>query len=286
MSYPLMRFAGWLTAIMLGMSTMHTAADIKIGIIQTPQDDARKFKPLVDYLKTKGIDGTLTAETDYTETEKNLANGQLDAMFSGAGVAGIMMIKELAKPTVRPVSAEGYCGYWAVVVAPKDAPRYGGNGGYFEGKRVALAALASSGEIYYRAIVGNGGAHGATVIKVASHDAALDAVNRGLADVAIVENRVWRQEKANYTDLAMVGEDTGENPDNTLIVSTRLDGPTVNKLIGALIAMNEDRSPAAREARSSLGIKSFLPTSSRDFAHTLSLLAQAGVNKSFDFTFR
>ena len=261
------------------------SAEIKIGIMQAQKGDAQKFKPLVDYLKSRDVDSSLIAAPTYADAARMFSSGQIDAMFSGSGIAGTMMIKDLAKPMLRPVGIDGNSTYWAVVVAQKGAPVFATDAAYFNGKRVIFSALASSGEIYYQSLPGIHKLSNVMVMKAASHGAALDTLSRDLADVAIVKNRVWDKESTKFPNLVKVGEDKGENPDNALIVSVRMDQKSLNQLVDVLLGMNNDNSELARQARSSLAMKSFIRTSARDFEHTLALLKRAGIDKNFDFDF-
>ena len=196
-----------------------------------------------------------------------------------------MIIKGLAKPVVRPVGMDGNSTYWAVVIGQKGAPAFTGEAAYFSGKKVVFTALASSGEIYYHSLPGVKQVANATIMKAASHGAALDTLSRGMADVAIVKNRVWDKESTKFANLAKVGEDKGENPDNTLIISAKMDDATTKKLADTLMAMNDDTSELANQARTSMGMKSFVRTTAKDFEHNLSMLKRAGIDKSFDFSF-
>lgn len=277
--------ASLLASLLLCGYAAQAAAEIKIGIMQAQKGDAQKYKPLMDYLKSKGVDTSLVAAPTYSDAAKMFSSGQIDAMFSGSGVAGTMIIKDLAKPVVRPVGADGNSTYWAVVIAAKGAPNFTGDAAYFNGKRVLFTALASSGEIYYQSLPGVKNVTNATIMKAASHGAALDTLSRGMADVAIVKNRVWDKESAKFPNLVKVGEDKGENPDNTLIVSVKMDEKTVNKLADTLLGMNSDTSELANQARSSMGMKSFVRTTPKDFEHNLAMQKRAGIDKAFDFAF-
>jgi ABC-type phosphate/phosphonate transport system substrate-binding protein len=110
-------------------------------------------------------------------------------------------------------------------------------------------------------------------------------VSRGQADVAIVKNHVWTHEKPHYPSLAAVGADSGENPDNTLIVSMKLDAATRQRLSAVLLGLEADPSPDALATRGRLKIKRFVPTTAKDFSHTLDLLKRAGVTRGFGFAY-
>jgi ABC-type phosphate/phosphonate transport system substrate-binding protein len=266
------------------VSGLGHAADFKIAIMQDKAGAARKFKPLLAYMAGKGVNASFVAAKDYSAAANMFSKGNVDAMFSGSGVAGSMIIKGLAYPVVRPVSKDGTSTYWAVVLAPKGSAKYDGKADYFRGKKVTFAGLASSGEFFFRSVPGATKV-GARMMKAASHGAAMDVLNRGRADIAVVKNRVWDKEKSKYPKLEMVGEDQGENPNGTLIAANKANRGTVKKVKGILQGLKDDGSKKAKAARDSLGIQGYIETTDADFEHTLKLLKSAGVTKSFNFKF-
>jgi ABC-type phosphate/phosphonate transport system substrate-binding protein len=266
--------------LLLGTAVPAAAQEFRLAVMQAQKGAAAKYKPLEAYLAKKGIRTQIVAPESYTAAAQMFADGKVDGMFSGSGVAGILLLKKVAFPVVRPVGKNGTSTYWAVVVAPKGAPRFEGGTAYFKGKRVALCALASSGEFYLRSIPG--AAQAAQVRIVESHGAALDAVKNGQADIAIVKNLVWNDVRARYGELEQVGNDFGQNPNDALMVSSRSDRQYVKKLIDALVDLKSDSSPEAVAAREGLGIMGYIMTNPGDFSHTLELLAKAGVGPDYD----
>lgn len=258
------------------------AADLKIAIMQAQAGEARKYQALLDYLASKGISATFVTTPDPNAASEMFARGTVDLMFAGSGVAGSFIVKGVAQPLVRPVTSDGVSTYSAVVVAPRGGPKFTGAGSFFDGKRVIYASLASAGEFFFESL---GAKRPAAKLRAASHGAAIDALARGQADVAVVKNHVWTKEKDKYPALEQVGADDGENPDGTLIASTRLDPAVAKKLSATLLAIQGDASPAAAEAKGQLKIRGFIPTTAADFSHTLALLGKAGVTKDFAFKF-
>lgn len=270
--------------ILNGFAVIAQAEQFKLVIMQDDKGAAQKYAPLATYLKTKGVDVALVGASDYVKAAQMFAAGEADGMFSGSGVAGIMLIKGLANPVVRPVGKDGNSTYWAVVIAPAGAAKFTGTADYFVGKKVMITSLASSGEIYFYSLPGAKAAK-ATLMKAASHGAAIDALSKGVADVAIVKNRVWDKEKSKYPSLAMVGEDKGANPDSTLIVSKKANTDTVKKVSNALLGLKGDSSAEASAARDSLNVTGYIVTTNDGFKHTLEILKKAGVDNSFQFAF-
>jgi ABC-type phosphate/phosphonate transport system substrate-binding protein len=257
-------------------------ADFKIGIMQDKKGSAAKFRPLINYFAKNGINVSFVAARNYPHAAKMFSNRKIDGMFSGSGVAGCMIIKGLASPVVRPVNSEGWSTYWAVVLAPKGAARFTQNANYFQNKKVIFCSLASSGEFFYHSILNNEKIN-TTIMKASSHGAAIDALFRKVADIAIVKNRVWEKMKAAYPTIQRVGEDPGENPNGTFIVSKKTDLELVKKVTSIMLALEEDTSTEAKSVKEQLRISSYIKTDIDDFQSTIELLEKAGVDKSFDF---
>jgi len=268
--------------VLLSFGATVYGADLKIGIMQAQAGDARKYQPLLEYLALKGVSASFVTANTYPAAAEMFSKGQVDAMFSGSGIAGTMMIKGVADPLVRPVAQGGISTYSAVVIVKKGGAKFTPTNDYFAGKKVIFTSLASSGEFYFRSL---GASKAKELMLAGSHGAALDALNRGQADVAIVKNRVWEKEKAKYADLVEVGGDSGENPDNALIVSKKLSAATAEKLSAILLGLDSDTSPQAKAVMSSMNITKFIKTTPADFKSTLALLKKAGVTKSFNFKY-
>lgn len=260
-------------------------AEFKIVIMQDNKGDAVKYRPLLDYLKANGNDVAFVAARSYPHAAELFAKGDADGMFSGSGIAGCMIIKNVAYPVVRPVHKEGWSTYWAVVIGTRGTGRFTQEADYFIGKRVIFCSLASSGEFYFRSIIGTA-MNSATTLKASSHGAALDALNRKAADIAIIKNRVWDKAKERYPDLMRLGEDPGENPDGTLIIAKHTETADVKKLVNVFLRIEGDPSSTAAAVKEKLGIKGYTRTTLEDFRFTLRLLKKAGVDENFTFIYK
>lgn len=268
---------------MLGLAVAAQADSFKLVITQDEKDTAQKYTPLADYLKTKGVEVSMVGASDFSKAAQMFAAGEADGMFSGSSVASTLFIKNLATPLVRPVSKDGHSTYWEAVIAPTGAAKFTGSADYFAGKKVIFTGLASA-EFYYHSLPG-ANATKATIMKAASHGAALNALSKGIADVAIVKNWIWEKEKSKYPNLTQVGEDTSDNPDGTLIVSKKANADTVKKVSSALLGLKDDNSAGAKAVRDSLNVKEFITTTTADFKHNMEVAKKAGVTESFNFQF-
>ncbi len=259
-------------------------AGFKIILMQDNKKTAANFRPLIHYFDKNGIDVSFVAAKNYPHAATMFSQGLADGMFSGSGIAGCMIIKELAKPVIRPVSKDGWSTYWAVVLSKEGSSRFTQNMEYFNAKRVIFCSLASSGEFFFHSL-NNDLEIKTSILKASSHGAAIDSLSRGVADIAIVKNRVWDSVKKKYPNIIRVGEDPGENPNGTLIVSNKTDHDLIEKVSKILLNLKNDTSIEAKLIKETLNITGYTETNIKDFRFTLALLKKAGVSKSFDFSF-
>lgn len=255
------------------------AKELKIGIMQDKKGAAVAFTPLIKYFKTKGVDVQLVGFRSYQDAAKKFNDGEINAMFAGSGVAGSMIIKGMAYPIVRPLSKDGWSTYWAVIIVPVSNNDFEKTPDYMKSKKIICCSLASSGEFYCRSILGKE----KELLKAGNHGNAINALSKNAADIAVVKNRVWDKVKHKYPNLKQVSKDDGENPNNALIVSINMKKQLVGKIKKIFLGVEKDDSPEAQELKEKLDIKGYIPTSEKDFSHTIPLLKKAGVTKDFNF---
>lgn len=270
--------------LLLLPATQARAEQFRIGLMQAQKGAAEKFASLEKYLRGKGIDIKFVEAPNYPAAARMFANGEVDGMFSGSGVAASLLIKDVAYPLVRPINQAGHSTYWAAIVAPKGAAKFTRAGSYFKGKKVIYCSLASSGEFYFRALPG--AVKAASNISLAkSHGDAIQAVSEGKADIAIVKNWVWDDLRGSYPGLEQVGNDPEQNPDETLIISKRAERKAVEQVAKVLLGLKADNGPEAKAVRNQLKISGYIITTAIDFKHTLEMLKAAGVGPDFNFSF-
>ncbi len=275
-------FTGLLSVLILITSnSAFTMEEFSLGIMQDKKGVAAKFHPLISYFKKAGVELKLKGYKSYPDAANKFFDGDVDGMFAGSGVAGSMMIKDVAYPLLRPLHNAGWSTYWAVVLAPVGGEPFDGKPEWFDGKSITCSSLASSGEFFARSILGSD----RELVKAGSHGMAIQALARGKADVAIVKNRVWDSMKGKFPTIEQIGKDQGENPDGTLIVSHKASKGTVEKVKALLLGLEKDSSPEALIVKKVLKINGYIPTSKDDFAHTLALLRSAGVTPAFEFRY-
>jgi len=275
----------------LATASFALAADTLHFVIMSSEDPKKegpKYAALAEYLKAGSpeiADIQLRVAKDYPEAAKLFQGAEVDGMFSGSFVAGIFIKKEVAKPIARPVLASGATTYKAVIIAKEGTKPFAGIGD-FRGKKVAYTLLASSGEAFVRGLLPAGEKPETvyTPVPAASHLIAINAVQSGAADYAVVKNMVW--DPAKFPGLVLVGEDKGENPNNTLIMSNAAAGKHGEHIRTLLLKLESDTGALAAEVKKLFGVKAFIPTTNADFNHTFEIFEKANINaKTFDFKF-
>ncbi len=258
------------------------AEDFYLTVMQDKTGDIKKYSPLFLYLKEHGVTVLSVEAKNYYQAAKMFSEGNVKGMFSGSGIAGCMIIKDVAYPLVRPVSKEGWSTYSAVVLAPKGSPPFLQNADYFENKTVAFCRLASSGEFFFRSLEGISKVK-VEIKNVVSHSSAIWVLATGASDVAIVKSRVWDSVRSNFKSIIQVGRDLGENPNGTLIVSKNIKPEVVKKISDTLLGIKNDDSELPRTVNAELNISGYVKTTLDDFKDTLNLLKRAAVDKSYNF---
>lgn len=278
-------------AILILCPSIVPAADALHFVIMSSEDPKKegpKYTALAEYLKAGlASDGEirLRVAKDYPEAARLFRDGEVDGMFSGSFVAAVFIKKQVARPIVRPELASGETTYKAYVIAKKGTKPFAGIED-FRGKKVAYTPLASSGEVFVRGLLGPGEKPESvfTPVPATSHLIALNAVTSGAADYAVVKNLVW--DPGAFPGLALVGEDEGENPNMTLIMTLDASARHGETILNQLLRLGSDAGAQAAQVRKLFGIRAFVRTSNADFAHTFSVIEKAHIEaKTFDFSF-
>lgn len=271
--------------VLCAIPSLGQCEQFKFGIMQDKKGAAVKYRPLLTYLKIHGIQATFISAKSYPKAAQMFASNKIDGMFSGSGIAGCMIVKELAIPVVRPLHKEGWSTYWAVVLAPKGSARFTQNASYFKDKSVIFCSLASSGEFFFRSFKQSADIS-KKIMKAPSHYAAIDTLSRGLADIAIVKNRVWDTNRSKYSDIIRVGKDPGENPNGTLIVSKNTKPEMVDKITNVLLGLKQDSSADAIAVKEKMKIVGFIKTTLDDFKFTIPLIKKGGLTSHSTSSFK
>ncbi len=281
-------------ALMLGifMSAAPSLAGDQITLAVMASEDAdreaARYEVLRSYLKVgnPSLDGIrIEVAKDYPHAVELFRSGKVDGMFAGSFVAATLIAKRLAVPVVRPLLMNGFSTYRALVIARRRTKPFTGIGD-FAGKRVAYTLLASSGEVYVRSLLPPGTQPGSlfTPVPAASHLRAVQAVERGEADYAVIKDLVFN--RVAFPDLEVVGMDPSANPNMTLILTPGAMKRFGKELRASLLYLEGDETIEAGDVRKEFLCSKFIPTTEDDFRHTYDLMKKAGIDpKTFDWRF-
>ncbi|MBF0483118.1 MAG: PhnD/SsuA/transferrin family substrate-binding protein [Candidatus Omnitrophica bacterium] len=257
-----------------------------IMVSDDPAQEAHKYAFLADYIKTNvsGIDDIkLETAQDYPMAVDMFKSGAVDGMFAGSFVAAVFIKKGYAVPVVRPVSNEGVSTYKAIVVARTGTPVFNGLSD-LKNKNVAYCALASSGEVFVRGLTEGENPNKFLTPQITSnHISAIRAVINQRADYAIVKNLTYKNGN-EFPGTVQVGEDSAENPNNTMILTKKTYEKYGKSIEEALTQLETQSSPTAQNLKESFKAKGFIKTTEQDFEHTFALMEKAKVNPlTFNF---
>jgi phosphonate transport system substrate-binding protein len=244
----------------------------------------QRFKPLATYLSNKlGIQVELTILSRYGNIIQRMQEQQVDAAFLGS-FTGAMAISQLdVEPLARPINMDGTSTYFGHIFVRKDSSIK--KVADMQGKSLALVERATTaGYVFPIAwLKGNGVDNIETYFSgyhfYGSHDAAIDAVLKGLADVGAAKNTIYdRVRVANPRidqELDILAS-SPRVPSNGLCVRPELDEQYKIKLKELLL--NLHHNPQGVQVLEKLGAKRFVETSREDYRPVQDMAVEAGID--------
>ncbi len=80
-----------------GMAGMLQAAEFRIAVVQGDNGYVQAYEPLVAHLAKMGVAVTLVTAPTHQAVATLFASGKVDAMFSGSGIPGSMIVIDRLK---------------------------------------------------------------------------------------------------------------------------------------------------------------------------------------------
>jgi ABC-type phosphate/phosphonate transport system substrate-binding protein len=279
-------------SLCLALVAVPAVAGEQITLAVMVADDATRegthYETLRRYLKigNSSLDQIkIEVAKDFPAAVELFRSGKVDGMFAGSFVAATLIAKGVATPVARPLLADGVSTYHAIVIARRGGKPFTGIAD-FKGKRVAYTPLASAGEVYVRSLLPPNVKLETilTPVPVASHGLALQALEKGEADFAVVKDLVF--DPARFPALEAVGKDSASNPNMTLILTPGAMDRFGKELRSNLLELGKDESKAGEDVRKAFECKGFIPTTIDDFSHTYRLMKDAGIDpRTFEWRF-
>ncbi len=250
-----------------------------------------RFKPLASYLSEQtGIEIRLVILSRYGNIVESFSHEKMDGAFFGS-FTGALAIEQLkVTPLARPVNLNGESTYRGLLFVKK------GSGiksvQEMKGKRFAFVDRATTaGYIFPLAYLRSNGIESidgffSEYFFSGSHDASLNAVLNGKADIGAAKNTVFEFERKREPRIdkeIVILASSAEVPSNGLCVRSNLDAGVQSRLKKVLQEM--DKSAKGKEVLEKFGAQKFVETHVKDYQPVIDMALQAGIDlKHYNYT--
>jgi len=259
---------------------------LTIGLI--PEMDVfkqkQRYQSLADYLTNElGIKVELTMLSRYGNIVERLQKEQVDAAFLGS-FTGALSINQLGvEPLARPINLDGTSTYHGHIFVREDSNIK--TVADMKGKSMAFVEKATTaGYIFPLAYLKRHGVKDhkqffGEILFTGSHDAAIDAVYTGRADIGAAKNTIfdfYMQTNPRAKDQIIILASSPSVPSNGLCVIPTLDNELKKKIKYLLLELH--KTPKGPDILKKLRAKRFVATSKEDYQPVIDLASDAGIS--------
>jgi phosphonate transport system substrate-binding protein len=273
----------------LSLQTVSAEANEKkllIGLIPEMNifKQKERFKPLGEYLSKKtGIDVRFTVLSRYGNLIESFEKEKMDGAFFGSFTGAVAIYKLGVIPLARPVNLDNTSTYQGYIFVRKDSnikdvmDMKGKTMAFVEKSTTAgyvfpLAYLREHGiaspDNFFRKYYFTG-----------SHDAAIDAVLKGDADIGAAKHSIYdrmKMENSRIEQELVILAQSPSVPSNGLCVRKNLDEHIRKKLKDALLNLQND--PEGQAVLKKFGALKFIETTVKDYEPVHELATKAGID--------
>ena len=272
--------------LILAWAASTLAQELKIGLIpeQNVFKQMQRYEPLGTYVEEKtGLQIRFTILSRYGNIIDSFVGEKMDGAFWGSFTGALAIQKAGVEPIARPVWKDGTSTYHGYIFVREDSGIRGTAD--MKGKSVAFVDRATTaGYIFPSAYFREQGiedidAYFGETFFAGSHDAAIDAVLNGKADVGCAKNTIYQLMQSDHPNMAEDLRILARSPDvpsNGLGLRNGLPPGTKKALKRALVEMQND--PKGREVLDRFGALRFEETTTDDYAPVFQFAAQAGID--------
>ncbi len=278
-----------LLAIVIAPLAGHAQAppkQLRIGLIPEMNvfKQMARYKPVADYLSEQtGAEVKMVILSRYGNILESFGKGELDGAFFGSFTGALALRQLRLMPLARPVNLDGESTYRGLLYVRKDSGIAGV--GDMRGKKFAFVDKATTaGYLFPLALLRKNGiddfaAFFGEYFFSGSHDAAMDAVLNGKADIGASKNTVYEFVRLNNPRIdreLLVLATSAPAPSNALCLRDDLDPALLARLRQALLEM--ERSARGKEVLEKLGALHFIATSREDYLPVFAMAKEAGID--------
>jgi phosphonate transport system substrate-binding protein len=268
------------------LSTQEGSAALRIGLIPEMNvfDQVDRYRLLAEYLSVKiGHPIELTMLSRYGNIVERIQTTEVDAAFLGSFTGALAAAQLGMHPVARPINLDGSSTYWGYLFVRKESGIAGVEN--MRGTRLALVERATTaGYVFPVAYFRR---HGVRDIEDyfeeiqfwGSHDASINAVLDGKADVGAAKNTIWehlvRENPEIGNELTIVAT-SPKVPSNGLFISPEIDPAIGETIRSTLLALQA--SPEGARILAKLRARGFVPTDAESYRPVLELAQEAGLD--------
>ncbi len=243
-----------------------------------------RFKPLGEYLSKKaGIDISFTVLSRYGNILERFEEEKMDGAFFGSFTGAVAINRLGVVPLARPVNPDNTSTYNGYIFVRKDSNIK--NVGDMKGKKMAFVERATTaGYVFPLAYLREKGIASpedffSEYFFAGSHDAVIDAVLKGRADIGAAKHSVFdglKKENSRIEKELLIIAQSPPVPSNALCVRKDLDNDTRKRLRDALLNIHDD--PEGQAVLRKFGALKFIETDTRDYEAVHKLANKAGID--------
>jgi phosphonate transport system substrate-binding protein len=260
--------------------------EIVIGLIPEMNifEQRQRYRHLAAYLTERaGVRVSLSTLIRYGNIIENFEMARLDGAFFGSFTGALAIRRLRVEPIARPLWTDGKSTYHGYIFVRKDSGIRTVED--MRGKRMAFVERATTaGYIFPLAYLRE---HGVSDIDAffseyffaGSHDAAINAVLRGDADVGAAKNTIMEhvmKESPKVAQELLILSDSPPVPSNGLLVRRTLDEDIKRRLRETLLNMEHD--PGGKGVLRKFGAIRFLDTRVEDYEPVFDAARKAGID--------
>jgi phosphonate transport system substrate-binding protein len=264
----------------------HGKKSIIIGLLPEMNvfKQKNRFAPLAAYLSEHlEVPVTMTMLSRYGNIIERFQEEEVDGAFLGS-FTGALAISQLGvEPLARPINMDNTSTYFGYIFTKKESGIK--STADMKGRALALVERATTaGYVFPIAWLKEHGvadidSHFNEYFFTGSHDAAIDAVLEGKADVGAAKNTIYERMQKSHgrlNDELVILAKSPRVPSNGLCVRKGL-APELKKKMQTLL-LNLHNEPEGAAVLNKLGAKRFVRTSREDYGPVFQMAGEAGID--------
>jgi len=247
-------------------------------------EQADRFRLLAEFLSQRiGQPVELSMLSRYGNIVERIAGKEIDAAFLGSFTGALASAQLGMEPVARPINLDGSSTYWGYLFVRRDSGIETVE--QMRGRRLALVERATTaGYIFPVAhFRGQGvedlGEFFGEVQFWGSHDASINAVLDGRADIGAAKNTIWElvdSETSRLTSELRILATSPKVPSNGLFISPEVDPAIRATIQSTLLTLHQQ--PAGAEVLEKLRARGFVPTDIESYQQVFDLARAAGID--------